>query len=71
MPVMLWGAMRWLQADIPHLDAGPAGLYSLFYRYIPVNQGYDIQLAITSSSYGLLVCGGLYVDAVDPPACRE
>ncbi|MDX7178687.1 sensor domain-containing phosphodiesterase, partial [Klebsiella pneumoniae] len=22
-----------------------------FYRYIPVNQGYDIQLAITSSSY--------------------
>ena len=22
-----------------------------FYRYIPMNQGYDIQLAITSSSY--------------------
>ncbi len=52
MPVMLLGRdALWLQADI--LIWTPVLLVSIhyFYRYIPVNQGYDIQLAITSSSY--------------------
>ncbi|WP_256937271.1 MASE1 domain-containing protein, partial [Enterobacter chuandaensis] len=52
MPVMLWGAMRFGYKLIS-LIWTPVLLVSIhyFYRYIPVNQGYDIQLAITSSSY--------------------
>lgn len=52
MPVMLWGAMRFGYKLISIIWI-PILLVSIhyFYRYIPVNQGYDIQLAITSSSY--------------------
>ncbi len=52
MPVMLWGAMRFGYKLIS-LIWTPILLVSIhyFYRYIPVNAGYDIQLAITSSSY--------------------
>lgn len=52
MPVMLWGAMRFGYKLISLIWI-PILLVSVhyFYRYIPVNQGYDIQLAITSSSY--------------------
>ena len=52
MPVMLWGAMRFGYKPISLIWI-PILLVSIhyFYRYIPVNQGYDIQLAITSSSY--------------------
>ena len=52
MPVMLWGAMRFGYKLIS-LIWTPILLVSIhyFYRYITVNPGYDIQLAITSSSY--------------------
>lgn len=52
MPVMLWGAMRFGYKLIS-LIWTPILLVSIhyFYRYIPVNPGYDIQLAITSSRY--------------------
>lgn len=52
MPVMLWGAMRFGYKLIS-LIWTPVLLVSIhyFYHYIPVNAGYDIQLAITSSSY--------------------
>ncbi|UNC49218.1 bifunctional diguanylate cyclase/phosphodiesterase [Enterobacter huaxiensis] len=52
MPVMLWGAMRF-GYKLMSIIWTPVLLVSIhyFYRYIPVNQGYDIQLAITSSSY--------------------
>jgi GGDEF domain-containing protein len=52
MPVMLWGAMRFGYKLIS-LIWTPILLVSIhyFYRYIPVKSGYDIQLAITSSSY--------------------
>ncbi|HGH4669518.1 TPA: EAL domain-containing protein [Enterobacter cloacae] len=52
MPVMLWGAMRF-GYRLTSLIWTPVLLVSIhyYYRYIPVNQGYDIQLAITSSSY--------------------
>ncbi|QIR24009.1 sensor domain-containing phosphodiesterase [Enterobacter sp. SES19] len=52
MPVMLWGAMRF-GYKLVSLIWIPVLLVSIhyFYHYIPVNQGYDIQLAITSSSY--------------------
>ncbi|RAU37378.1 EAL domain-containing protein [Enterobacter sp. RIT418] len=52
MPVMLWGAMRF-GYRLMSLIWTPVLLVTIhyFYRYIPVNQGYDIQLAITSSSY--------------------
>ncbi|MEH3918769.1 EAL domain-containing protein [Enterobacter asburiae] len=52
MPVMHWGAMRFGYKLIS-LIWTPILLVSIhyFYRYIPVNPGYDIQLAITSSSY--------------------
>ncbi len=52
MPVMLWGAMRFGYKLISLIWI-PILLVSIhyFYRYIPVNQGYDIQMAITSSSY--------------------
>ncbi|MRE93662.1 EAL domain-containing protein [Enterobacter bugandensis] len=52
MPVMLWGAMRFGYKLISLIWI-PILLVTIhyFYRYIPVNQGYDIQLAITSSSY--------------------
>lgn len=52
MPVMLWGAMRF-GYKLMSMIWTPVLLVSIhyFYRYIPVNRGYDIQLAITSSSY--------------------
>jgi len=52
MPVMLWGAMRF-GYKLMSIIWTSVLLVSIhyFYRYIPVNQGYDIQLAITSSSY--------------------
>lgn len=52
MPVMLWGAMRFGYKLIS-LIWTPVLLVSIhyFYHYIPANAGYDIQLAITSSSY--------------------
>ncbi|MEH0884172.1 EAL domain-containing protein [Enterobacter sp. UNJFSC 003] len=52
MPVMLWGAMRFGYKLISIIWT-PVLLVSIhyFYRYIPLHQGYDIQLAITSSSY--------------------
>ncbi|MFW7251615.1 EAL domain-containing protein [Enterobacter sp. BNK-34] len=52
MPVMLWGAMRF-GYKLVSLIWIPVLLVSIhyFYHYIPVNQGDDIQLAITSSSY--------------------
>jgi hypothetical protein len=52
MPVMLWGAMR-CGYKLMSIIWTPVLLVSIhyFYRYIPLQQGYDIQLAITSSSY--------------------
>lgn len=52
MPVMLWGAMRF-GYKLMSIIWTPVLLVTIhyFYRYIPMNQGYDIQLAITSSSY--------------------
>ncbi|TCB87739.1 EAL domain-containing protein [Enterobacter wuhouensis] len=52
MPVMLWGAMRF-GYKLMSIVWTPVLLVSIhyFYRYIPLHQGYDIQLAITSSSY--------------------
>ena len=52
MPVMLWAAMRF-GYKLVSLIWTPVLLVSIhyFYRYIPLHQGYDIQLAITSSSY--------------------
>ncbi|WP_446028506.1 EAL domain-containing protein [Lelliottia amnigena] len=52
MPVMLWGSMRFGYKLIS-LIWTPVLMVSIhyFYRYIPLYQGYDIQLAITSSSY--------------------
>ncbi|HDR2277342.1 TPA: sensor domain-containing phosphodiesterase [Enterobacter ludwigii] len=52
MPVMLWGAMRF-GYKLMSLIWTPVLLVSIhyFYRYIPQQSGYDIQLAITSSSY--------------------
>ncbi|WP_253382817.1 EAL domain-containing protein [unidentified bacterial endosymbiont] len=52
MPVMLWAAMRF-GYKLMSIIWTPILLVSIhyFYRYIPVQQGYDIQLAITSSSY--------------------
>ncbi|EOZ1432375.1 sensor domain-containing phosphodiesterase [Enterobacter hormaechei] len=52
MPVMLWGAMRF-GYKLMSLIWTPVLLVSIhfFYHYIPVQEGYGIQLAITSSSY--------------------
>ncbi|MBM3071359.1 sensor domain-containing phosphodiesterase [Enterobacter sp. RHBSTW-00994] len=52
MPVMLWGSMRF-GYRLMSLVWTPVLVISIhyYYRYIPVYQGYDIQLAITSSSY--------------------
>ncbi len=52
MPVMLWGAMRF-GYKLMSIIWTPVLLVSIhfFYRYIPLHQAYDIQLAITSSSY--------------------
>ncbi|ATG02010.1 EAL domain-containing protein [Lelliottia amnigena] len=52
MPVMLWGSMRF-GYKLMSLIWTPVLMVSIhyFYRYIPLYQGYDIQLAITSSSY--------------------
>lgn len=52
LPVMLWGAMRFGYKLMSMLWT-PVLLVSVhyFYRYIPLHPGYDIQLAITSSSY--------------------
>lgn len=52
MPVMLWGAMRF-GYKLMSIIWTPVLLVSIhyFYRYIPAGQGYDVQLAITSSSY--------------------
>jgi len=52
MPLMLWGAMRF-GYKLMSLIWTPVLMVAIhyFYRYIPLGQGYDIQLAITSSSY--------------------
>ncbi len=52
MPVMLWGAMRFGH-KLMSIIWTPVLLVSIhyYYRYIPLHQGYDVQLAITSSSY--------------------
>lgn len=52
MPVMLWGSMRY-GYTLMSLIWTPVLIVSIhyFYRYIPLYPGYDIQLAITSSSY--------------------
>uniref|UniRef100_A0A8H9YPU5 Sensor domain-containing phosphodiesterase n=1 Tax=Pseudomonas tritici TaxID=2745518 RepID=A0A8H9YPU5_9PSED len=52
MPLMLWGSMRF-GYKLMSLIWTPVLMVSIhyFYRYIPLYQGYDIQLAITSSSY--------------------
>ncbi len=52
MPVMLWGAMRF-GYKLMSIIWTPVLLVSIhfFYHYIPLHQAYDIQLAITSSSY--------------------
>ena len=52
MPVMLWGAMRF-GYKLMSIIWTPVLLVSIhyYYRYIPLHQGYDVQLAITSSSY--------------------
>lgn len=52
MPVMLWGAMRF-GYKLMSLIWTPVLLVSIhfFYHYIPVQEGYGIQAAITSSSY--------------------
>lgn len=52
MPVMLWGSMRYGYRFIS-LVWTPMLIVSIhfYYCYLPINQGYDIQLAITSSSY--------------------
>ena len=71
MPVMLWGAMRFGYRLTSSSDAGPAGLYSLFYRYIPVNQATTFNwrspLPATRPSFVVV-----YMCLIaDPPACRE
>lgn len=52
MPLMLWGAMRF-GYKLMSIIWTPVLMIAIhfFYRYIPLGQGYDIQLAITSSSY--------------------
>lgn len=52
MPVMLWGSMRF-GYRLMSLIWTPVLIISIhyFYRYIPLTQGYDLQLTITSSSY--------------------
>lgn len=52
MPVMLWGSMRF-GYKLMSLFWTPVLIVSIhyFYRYIPLSEGYDIQLTITSSSY--------------------
>lgn len=52
MPVMLWGAMRF-GYKLMSIIWTPVLLLAIhyFYHYIPLRPGYDIQLAITSSSY--------------------
>ncbi|QMR74616.1 EAL domain-containing protein [Enterobacter sp. RHBSTW-00175] len=52
MPVMLWGAMRF-GYKLMSIIWTPVLLVTIhyYYRYIPLHQGYDVQLAITSSSY--------------------
>ena len=52
MPLMLWGSMRF-GYQLISLVWTPVLMLSIhyFYRYIPPGQGYDVQLAITSSSY--------------------
>ncbi|MDY1035950.1 bifunctional diguanylate cyclase/phosphodiesterase [Lelliottia sp. CFBP8978] len=52
MSVMLWGSMRF-GYKLMTLIWTPVLILSIhyFYRYVPLYQGYDIQLAITSSSY--------------------
>lgn len=52
MPVMLWGSMRF-GYKLMSIIWTPVLMVSIhfFYHYIPLGQGYDIQLAITSSSY--------------------
>lgn len=52
MPVMLWGSMRFGYRLIS-LIWTPVLVVSIhyFFRYIPLSPVYDIQLAITSSSY--------------------
>jgi len=52
MPVMLWGAMRF-GYKLMSIIWTPVLLVSIhyFYHYIPMHQGYGMQLAITSSSY--------------------
>jgi FOG: EAL domain len=52
MPVMLWAAMRF-GYKLMSIIWTPVLLVSIhyFYRYIPHQSGYDVQLAITSSSY--------------------
>lgn len=52
MPLMLWGSMRFGYKLISILWT-PVLMVAIhyFYRYIPPGEGYDIQLAITSSSY--------------------
>lgn len=52
MPVMLWGSMRFGYRFMSVIWM-PLLIISVpyFYCYLPVHQGYDIQLTITSSSY--------------------
>ena len=52
MPVMLWGSMRF-GYKLMSIIWTPVLMVSIhyFYHYIPLGQGYDIHLAITSSSY--------------------
>ena len=52
MPLMLWGSMRFGYKLISILWT-PVLMVAIhyFYRYIPPGEGYDVQLAITSSSY--------------------
>lgn len=52
MPLMLWGSMRFGYKLISIVWT-PVLMVAIhyFYRYIPLGQGYDVQLAITSSSY--------------------
>lgn len=52
MPLMLWGAMRF-GYKLMSIIWTPVLMIAIhyFYRYIPLGQGYDIQMAITSSSY--------------------
>nr|WP_318384740.1 EAL domain-containing protein [uncultured Enterobacter sp.] len=52
MPVMLWGSMRFGYRFMSIVWT-PLLIVSIhyFYCYLPIHQGYDIQLTITSSSY--------------------